>query len=141
MQPGTVRYGDRSAHYEGVHTKYRVMEMLLYGCVTLALGMEHFTVLHSAHRKLLLRIIGLHRRQRADDRMSCAKALKKAPCESVETTISKWRLLAQRVYSGQILSDNTRWVLFGTMFGGENPGPGRPEENMSSMPGGRNRVV
>lgn len=31
-----------------------VVEMLLYGCVTWTLGVEHFTVLHSAHRKLLL---------------------------------------------------------------------------------------
>ena len=31
-----------------------VIEMLLYGFVTWALGMEHFTVLHSARRKLLV---------------------------------------------------------------------------------------
>ena len=43
--------------------------------------------------ELLLRIIGGQRRQRTDHLMPYAKALKKAQCESVETTIRKRRLL------------------------------------------------
>ena len=75
--------------------KTEVMETLLYGCVTWALGLEeHFARrLRTAHHNLLLRIIGFQRRQRTDHRMSYAKALKKAQCESVETTIHKRRLL------------------------------------------------
>ena len=61
--------------------------------------------------------------------MSYAKALKKAQCESVETTIRKRRLLfagaVQRTHNERL----TRRVMFGTMAGGENPGPGRPETN------------
>ena len=61
--------------------------------------------------------------------MSYAKALKKAQCESVETTIRKRRLLfagaVQRTRNGRL----TRRVMFGTMAGGDNPGPGRPAKN------------
>ena len=60
--------------------------------------------------------------------MSYAKALKKAQCESVETTIRNRRLLfagaVQRTHNERL----TRRVMFGTMAGGENPGPGRPEK-------------
>ena len=61
--------------------------------------------------------------------MSYAKALKKAQCESFEMTIRKRRLLfaggVQRTHKERL----TRRVMFGTMAGGENPGPGRPEKN------------
>ena len=61
--------------------------------------------------------------------MSYAKALDKAQCESVETTIHKRRLLfvgaVQRTHNERL----TRRVMFGTMAGWENPGPGRPEKN------------
>ena len=55
------------------------------------LGIEHFAELRTAHHEFLLRNIGFQRRQRTDHLMSYAKALKKAQCESVETTIRKWR--------------------------------------------------
>ena len=62
--------------------------------------------------------------------MTYAKALKKTQCEDVETTICKRHLLlftgaAQRTNNERL----TRRVMFGTMAGGENPGPGRPEKN------------
>ena len=61
--------------------------------------------------------------------MSYVKALKKAQRESVETTIRKRRHLSaeaiQRTHNERL----TRRVMFGTMAGGENPGPGRPEKN------------
>ena len=89
--------------------------------------------------KFLLRIIGFQRRQRTNHLSQCrqrtnhlisyAKALKKAQCESVETTIRKQRLL----FAGAVQRTNserqTRRVMFGTTAGGENPGPGRPEKN------------
>ena len=54
-------------------------------------------------------------------------ALKKAQCDSVETIIRKRRFLfaggVQRTHNERL----TRRVIFETMAGGENPGPGRPE--------------
>ena len=82
-----------------------------------------------AHHKFLLRIIGFQRRQRTDHLMSNAKARKKAQCESVETTIRKRRLLFTGAVQRTQNDGLTRRVMFGTMAGGENPGPGRPEKN------------
>ena len=106
-----------------------VMETLLYGCVTWTLGKEQFAELRTAHHGFLLRIIGFQRRQRTNHLMSYAKALKRAQRESVETTIRKRRLLfagaVQRTHKKRL----TRRVIFGTMAGGDNPGPRRPEKN------------
>ena len=111
--------------------KAEVMETLLYGCVTWTLGKEYFTDLRTAHHRFL-RIIGFRRRQRTDHLMY-TKALKKAQCESIETTIRKGHLLfaggAQRTNNERL----TRRVMFGTTAGGENPGPGRPEKNWAPM--------
>ena len=110
------------------HQKYKI-GTLLYGCITWTLGQEHFAELRTVHHRFRLRIIGFPRRQRTDHPMSYAKTLKKAQCESVETTILKRRLLfagaVQRTHNERL----TRPVMFGTMAGGENPGPGRPEKN------------
>ena len=73
--------------------KAGVMEMLLCGCVTWTLGVEHFAVLHSSHRKLPLPIIGFHRQQRTNHPTSYAKALKKTQSENIETTMRKRSLL------------------------------------------------
>ena len=110
--------------------KTEVMETLLHGCVTWALGQEHFAKLRTAHHNLLLRIIGFQRRQRTDHCMSYAEDLKKAPCESVGTTIiRKRRLLFARSAQRTTNERLTHRVMFGTMAGGVKPGRGRPEEN------------
>ena len=109
--------------------KTEVMETLLYGCVTWAPGLEHFAKLRTAHHNLLLRIIGSQRRQRTDHRMSYAKALKKAQCASVETTIRKRRLLFAGAVQRTTNERLTHRVMFGTMAGEVNPGRGRPEKN------------
>ena len=109
--------------------KVEMMETVLYGCVTWTLGKEHSLSCERHTTGFLLRIIGFQRRQRTDHVMSYAKALKKAQCESVETTIRRWCLLfagaVQRTHNERL----TRWVMFGTMPGGENPGPGLPEKD------------
>ena len=89
-----------------------VMETLLYGCITWTLRKEHFVELRMAHHRFLLRIVGFQRRQRTDHLMSYANALKKAQCESVETTVRKRRLLfagaVQRTHNERL----TRRVMF-----------------------------
>ena len=84
--------------------KAEVMETPLYGCVMWTLGQEHFAEFRTEHHKHLLQIIGFQRRQRTDHLMSYAKALKKARCESVETTIRKRRLLFGGPYCGRPMS-------------------------------------
>ena len=79
--------------------KSEVMESLMYGCVTSTLVVVHFTVLHSAHVKPLLRIIISHRRQRTDplsrmprpSRRHNARALRRLSTNCVQT-MCVWRL-------------------------------------------------
>ena len=106
--------------------KLEVMETQQYGCVTWTLGQEHCAELRTAHPKLLLRTIGFQRRQRNEQLMSYAKALKKAQCESVETTIRKRPLLFAWAVQRTTNLRLTRRVMFETMAGGDNPGPGQP---------------
>ena len=102
--------------------KAEVVETLLYGCVTCTLGQEQFPELQTAHHKLLLWSIAFQRRQRTVHLMPYAKALKKKQCESVETTIRGI------LFAGGVQRTTFEWltrrVKFGTMAGGENPGPG-----------------
>ena len=92
-----------------------VMEAMLYGRVTWTLGKGHFAELRTAHRRFLLRIIGFQRRPRTDYSMSYAIALKKAQCESVETTIRKRCLLFARTVQRMHNERQTRRVMFRTM--------------------------
>ena len=85
--------------------KAEVMETLLYGCVTWTLGKGHSPELRTAHHRFLLQIIGFQRRQRTDYLMSYAKALKKAQCESVETTIANGISALRGAYSERTISD------------------------------------
>ena len=106
--------------------KAEVMETLLYGCVTWTLGKEHFADLRTARHRFILRVIGFHRRQRTDHLMSYAKVIKKAHCESVDTTIRKRRLLFAGAVQRTHNKRRTPRVMFGTKAGGENPGAARP---------------
>ena len=109
--------------------KAEVMETLLYGRLTWTLGHEHFDELRTAHHNLLLRIIGFQRRKRTDCPMSYAKALKKVQCESVETSIRKRRLLFAGAVQRTTNERLTHRVMFGTLAGGDRPGPGLPKNN------------
>ena len=61
--------------------------------------------------------------------MSYAKALKKAQCESVETTSRKRRLLFAEAVQWTTSERLTHRVMFRTVAGGVNPGRDRPEKN------------
>ena len=110
--------------------KAEVIETLLCGCATWTLGKERSAELRTAHHRFHLRTNGFQRRQRTDHLMSYAKAPKKAQYERVKTTICKRRLL----FAGG-LQRTSRRVMFGTMAGGEDLGPGRPEKNWAQCLG------
>ena len=61
--------------------------------------------------------------------MSYTAALEKAHRDSAETTIRKRRLLFAGVVQRTTNERLTRRVIFGTMAYGQNPGPGRSENN------------
>ena len=88
--------------------KVRLLNVEVMGtlCCTFVftLGQEHFAELRTAHHNLLLRVMGFQRQKRTDHLMSYAKALTKAQCEIVETTICKRRLLLRGAYIGRTMS-------------------------------------
>ena len=96
--------------------------------VTCTLRQEHFAELRRAQHNLLLKNIGFQRRQRTDHLMY-VETLKKTQRESIETTIRKRRLLFAGAVQWTTNERLTHRVMFGTMVGGENPGPARPEMN------------
>ena len=49
---------ERSAFLQDPNVKAEASEALLYGCSTWTLRQEHYTKLHTAHHRVLLRIIG-----------------------------------------------------------------------------------
>ena len=73
--------------------KAEAIEALLYGCSTWTLRQEHYAKFRTVHHRVLLRIIGAHRK-RPDHRMtSYNRALEITGCESIETTLQTRRLL------------------------------------------------
>ena len=100
-----------------------MIETLLCECVTWTIGKEHIAELRTVHHRFFLQTIGFQRRQRTDHLMSYAKILKKAQCESVETTIRKRRLL----FAGGVQRTNNEWLTDRVMFG--TMASRRPEKN------------
>ena len=114
------------------------METLLYGCVTWTLG-QHFAELRTVHHKFLLRIIGFQRRQSTDHLMSYAKALKKAQCESVETTVRKRRLIFAGAVERTTNERLTHRVMWDVAWWGE-PGTRPTRKNWAQCLADYNRV-
>ena len=85
--------------------KAEVMETLLYGCVAWTLGKEHFVELRTAHHRFLLRIIGFQRRQRTDDLMPYAKALRRHNARASRRSSASGVSSLRGAYSGRTMSD------------------------------------
>ena len=99
--------------------KAEVIETLVYGCVAWTLVAEQIAKLRTAHRQVLLRVIGVQCRLRADrTTLSYAKALKVTRCESIDTTIRKRRLLLAGAATRQNTGQSPSRVMSGTMAGG-----------------------
>ena len=73
--------------------RVEAMEALLHGCMTWAPRRGHYRLLSRTHHRLLLRVIGYHRKRGTYRQLSCAQANKKTGCQSVEATIRQRRLL------------------------------------------------
>ena len=86
--------------------------------------MEHFATVRTTPYNLLLKIMGFQRRRGTEHSMSYAKALKKAQCESVQTTIRKRRPLFAGAVPRTVSERLAHRVMFGTMAGGVNSGRG-----------------
>ena len=109
--------------------KAEAMEALLYGCMTWAPRREHYRLLRTVHHRLLLRVIGYHRARGTYRQLSYAQALKKTGCHSAEAIVRQRRLLFAGALARQQDGRLPKRLAFGTLAGGEDPGPGCPEQN------------
>ena len=97
-----------------------VREALLYGCSTWTLLTREYGLLRTQHYRLLLRCVGVRKRQRSDHPLSYAATLAMAGCESVETTIRRRRLLFAGFLLRQQLNRLPTAILHGSLVNGRN---------------------
>ena len=73
--------------------KAKVLETLLYGCVTWSPSKAYYGRLQKAHHQMLLRFLDWRERKRKDHILSYANAFPSTDSESVETTVRRRRVL------------------------------------------------
>lgn len=93
------RYGPELFDRPGAPQRLKVrllqaeaMEALLYGCVAWSPRQDHYALLTTIHYRLLLRVIGYHRRRGTYRQLSYAQALKIVGCQCVEAMVRQQRL-------------------------------------------------
>ena len=96
----------------------KVLEAMLYGCVTWSPRACHYDTLHRAHHRLLTRCIGWRKHNCADHPISYLDTLVKTGSESIEATLRRRQIL----FAGFVARmENTRLpkcVMFGEVVGG-----------------------
>jgi len=106
------------------------MEALLYGCMTRAPRNEHHRLMRTTHYRLLLRVIGYRRQRGTYRQLSCAQALKRVGCQSVETTVRQRRLPFAGTLARQPDGPLPKRLMIRELEGGEKPGRECPEQNL-----------
>ena len=71
----------------------KVLETMLYGCVTWSPRACHYDTLRRAHHRFLTRCIGWRKHNRADHPISYLDTLLKTGSESIEATLRRKRIL------------------------------------------------
>ena len=73
--------------------KVKALEGLLYGCRKWTIRQEHYSELRIVHHRVLLRIIGAHRKRSDHPMTSNNRSLEVTGCEGIETALRTRRLL------------------------------------------------
>ena len=96
----------------------KVLETMLYGCVTRIPRACHYDTLRRAHHSFLIRCIGWQNNDHADHLISYLETLMNTGSESIEMTLRKRRIF----FAGFVArTDDTRlpkYAMFGEMVGG-----------------------
>ena len=96
----------------------KVLEIMLYGCVTWSPRACHYGTLRRVHHRFLTRCIGWRKHNCADHPISYLDTLLKTGSESIEATLRRRRIL----FAGSVARmEDTRLpkcVMFGEMVGG-----------------------
>lgn len=86
---------------------------LLYGCMTWTLRDDQIVLLRTAHRQLLMRIIGCHKKNRTGHPISYLEALQMASSESLETPAWKCGL----IHGGRVIRVDNKHLPVAFMLG------------------------
>ena len=96
--------------------KAKVVEAMLYECATCTTRSQDFSSLRTAHHKLLLRVIGLRRRDRTGYKpISYGEVLERTGSEGIEMTIRKRQLGFAGALTRQSDSRLSKRVMFGRL--------------------------
>ena len=119
-----------------VRVQAEVTDTLLYGCGPWTLGREHSADLRTAHRKVLLQIIGFHRRQRSDHHIHVVRRGSQAGTNArvLRLLSANYASSLRGPYSEQPINIGlTCRGRLGTKAGGESPRPDRPKTTVGFM--------
>ena len=96
----------------------KVLETMLYGCVTWSPRACHYDTLRRAHHRFLTRCIGWRKHNRADHPISYLHTLLKTGSESIEATLRRRRILFAGFVARMEDKRLPKCVMFGEMVGG-----------------------
>ena len=95
----------------------KVLETMLYGCVTWSPRACHYDTLRRAHHRFLNRCIGWRKHNRADPQISYLDTLLKTGSESIEATVRRRRILFAEFVARMEDTRLPMCVMFGEMGG------------------------
>ena len=96
----------------------KVLETMLYGCVTWSPRACHYDTLHGAHHRFLTRYIGWRKHNIADHPISYLDTLIKTGNESIEATSRRRRILFAGVVVRMADTRLPKCVMFRELVGG-----------------------
>ena len=96
----------------------KVLETMLYGCVTWSPCACHYDTLRRAHHRFLTPCIGWRKNNRADHPISYLDTLIKTGSESIEVTLRRRRILFARFVARMEDTRLPKCVMFVELMGG-----------------------
>ena len=108
----------------------KVLETMLYGCVTWSPRACHYDTLRRAHHRFLTRCIGWRKHNRTDHPISYLDTLVKTGSESIEATLRRRRILFAGFVARMEDTRLPKCVMFGEMVGGAGCVGGQEKEWM-----------
>ena len=106
----------------------KVLETMMYGCVTWSPRACHYDTLRRAHHSFLTRCIGWRMNHRAGHPISCLDTLFKTGSVSIEATIRRRRILFAGFVARMEDTRLPKYVMFGELVDGADCVRGQEKE-------------
>ena len=113
--------------------KAKVVETVLYGCMTWSPNKPDYDRIRQVHHSMLLRCFGWRKRKRDDHTLSHADALAKTASENIESTVRKQRILYAGFVPRMGEERLPQRVMFGELFEGKGYSGGQEKDWMAHL--------